>query len=77
MTHPEATELIGSAEACRLLGHISRSTLTRWVESGQIAAATKLPGKNGAFLFHRTDIEALAKQVAAWVERQPPSKAAS
>lgn len=54
--------LIGSAEACRILGDINRSTLTRWVADGELPAAGKLPGKNGAFLFDRGDVEALAAQ---------------
>lgn len=51
-------DLIGSAEACRLLG-IDSSTLTRWVVSGKVVAAHKLPGRTGAYLYHRADIEAL------------------
>jgi excisionase family DNA binding protein len=51
-------DLIGSAEACELL-RVNRMTLMRWVALDKIKPATKLPGKNGAFLFHREDVEAL------------------
>ena len=55
--------LIGSAEACELLGRISRSTLTRWVKDGRIATAGQL--STGAFLFLRSDVEALARKTPA------------
>lgn len=51
-------ELIGAREASELLG-IDRSTLTRWVSSGRIVPVTKMPGASGAYLFHRSDVEAL------------------
>jgi excisionase family DNA binding protein len=54
MANPEA--LITSAEACESLG-IDRSTLSRWVASGRIAPATKLPGIRGPFLFTRTEVQ--------------------
>ncbi|SLI51266.1 Uncharacterised protein [Mycobacteroides abscessus subsp. abscessus] len=57
-------DLIGSSEACALM-RISRATLTRGVLSGQFHAATKLPGSNGAYLFERRYIEALAAKRAA------------
>jgi excisionase family DNA binding protein len=58
---PTYNDLIGSAEAARILG-IDKPTLTRWVAAGRITPAHKLPGKNGAFLFHRADITALANE---------------
>jgi len=39
---------------------VATSTLTRWVADGRLSAALKMPGRNGAFLFHRDDVEALA-----------------
>jgi excisionase family DNA binding protein len=54
-------DLIGSTEACRIL-NIDKATLTRWVTSGQLNPAHKLPGKNGAYLFHRATIQNLAAQ---------------
>lgn len=53
-TPPEA--LLTSAEACEFL-NIDRSTLSRWVAAGRIAAATKLPGIRGPFLFTRSEVE--------------------
>ena len=55
------TGLIGSSESCRIL-EIHPATLVRWVASGRIAPAHKLPGKNGAYLFQRADVEALAAE---------------
>lgn len=55
----DTDELIGTVEAAELLG-VERSTLTRWVQLGRIAEATKLPGSRGARLFRRSDVEALA-----------------
>jgi len=57
-------DLIGSAEAAQLLG-IDKPTLTRWVKAGRVKAAHKFPGKNGAFIFHRADINALANERSA------------
>ncbi|MEA1795150.1 helix-turn-helix domain-containing protein [Rhodococcus sp. IC4_135] len=54
---------IGSTEACRLLD-VSRATLTRWAKSGVITPAMQLPGRNGALLFKRDDVEKLAAQRA-------------
>jgi transcriptional regulator with XRE-family HTH domain len=45
-------DYIGSSELCEILG-IDRSTLSRWVQSGRIKPAMKLPGLRGAFLFDR------------------------
>ena len=56
-------DLIGSAEACRIL-HIHAATLTRWVKAGKITPAHKLPTSNGAYLFNRADIQRLADERA-------------
>jgi excisionase family DNA binding protein len=55
---------IGAAEACQLLD-IHAATLGRWVKSGALTPAHKLPGKNGAYLFNRGDVEALAVERAS------------
>jgi len=53
-------ELIGSTEACRLLGK-DKATLSRWVAAGRITPAARASDKpNGAFLFYRSDVERLA-----------------
>ena len=56
-------DLIGSSEVCRILD-INPSTVGRWVDAGRLTPAHKLPGKNGAYLFHRADIAKLAAQRA-------------
>ena len=50
-----APELIGSAEACRIL-QIDRSTLSRWVKFGDVKPYMRL-SERGAMLFDRRDIE--------------------
>lgn len=57
-------ELIGSAEACKMLG-ITRATLSRRVASGRMTAVMQMPGPNGAFVFRRDHIEALANKRGA------------
>ncbi|WOR03039.1 helix-turn-helix domain-containing protein [Mycobacterium marinum] len=39
-------------------------TVARWVTSGELKPVHKLPGKNGAYLFSRADIEKLATERA-------------
>lgn len=56
MANPE--DLISSIEAAELLG-VGRSTLTRWVQSGRLSEAMKLPGETGARLFRRADVESM------------------
>ena len=52
-------DLIGTTEAVRILG-VHPSTITRWVKSHKLTAVGKLDGTNGALLFNRADVEALA-----------------
>lgn len=59
--HMPKDDLIGSTEAVRILD-VDKATLSRWVAAGQVVPAHQLPGKNGAYLFHRADITALAAQ---------------
>ena len=54
-------DLIGAAEAARLF-EVHPTTVSRWVSSGRLTPTYKLPGRNGAYLFHRAEIEALASQ---------------
>lgn len=51
------TPLLNSAEACEALGGIDRSTLSRWVASGKIRPALKLPGVRGPYLFDPAEVE--------------------
>ena len=49
-------DLIGSAEACEILGGIDRGTLVRRVAAGKITAVHKLPGMRGPYVFERSEI---------------------
>lgn len=52
------SQLISSAEAAEILNyHVA--TINRMVAAGKLTPAIKLPGKTGAYLFNRADIEAL------------------
>ena len=62
MANPD--DLIPSIEAAELLG-VGRSTLTRWVQSGRLTEAKKLPGDTGTRLFHRRDLNRLAAELDA------------
>lgn len=53
--------LIGSTESSRILD-VDKATLSRWVSSGVITPVHKLPGRNGAYVFSRRDVEKLAAQ---------------
>lgn len=58
-------ELIGSTDAGRLLGRSPR-TVHRLVQSGALKPAMTAPGgAYGAYLFKRSDVEALAAKKAA------------
>lgn len=64
--HPTTTEPpLSTAEACEELGGIDRSTLSRWVALGTIKPLHKLPGRNGAFLFDRAEVERVKKARSA------------
>ena len=60
-------ELITTAQAGALIGKSAR-TVIRLGESGALPVAQKLPGPNGAFLFHRADVVALASTVRTAAE---------
>lgn len=59
-------DLIGSKEACAILDR-DRSSLTRYVQEGRLVAVSKLPGRNGAFVFNRSDVEAFKATLAGTV----------
>lgn len=58
------TDLVGTAEVCRLL-RCNPASVSRWVASGALTAAHKLPGKNGAFLFTRAEVDRFAAEKAS------------
>lgn len=62
--HMPTTDLLGTVEAADLIG-VERSTLSRWMATGRIAAAMKLPGRNGAVLFERSEVDRVAAAYAA------------
>ena len=55
---------IGAKEVAKILG-IDRRQILRMVKAGKLPTLTKLDGDTGAYLFNRSDIEALANEVAA------------
>ncbi|MEH3142474.1 MAG: helix-turn-helix domain-containing protein [Mycobacterium kyogaense] len=63
MHNTSADDEIVSSEACKIL-QVDRATLLRWVADGQVAHTRKLPGRTGAFLFRRGDIQKLADKRA-------------
>lgn len=64
-------DLIGSAEACEILGGIDRATLVRRVAAGKLKALQKLPGMTGPYLFERAEVLRHKAELAG------PAKAAS
>ena len=60
----EDPDLVTTAEAAQMLG-VSVATVNRRADKGEIPVAAKAPGKRGARLFRREDVQALAKERAA------------
>lgn len=48
-------DLVPSATVAELLD-VDRATVTRWAQTGKLAAAAKAPGLRGANLFRREDV---------------------
>ncbi len=57
---PTMEHLIGTAEAGLILGKNPR-TVQRMVAAGTLVPVVTAPGKTGAYLFDRRDVEALAE----------------
>ena len=57
-------DLMSTAEAADRLG-ISIATLNRWAKNGAVAPIVQAPGRTGARMFRREDIEALAEKRGA------------
>lgn len=57
------TDLLATVEAAEIIG-VERSTLSRWAASGRIKVAHQLPGRNGAVLFARSEVERVAHEYA-------------
>ena len=57
---PES-DLVGSVEAATIIG-VDPSTIARWVERKRLTPVAKAPGRYGAFLFSRTQVQRLARE---------------
>ena len=49
---PNIPQLMTTAEVAEQCGGVSVKTVIRWVESGALTPAQKLPGLRGAYVFH-------------------------
>lgn len=56
---------VTTREALDILGFSDPSTVSRYVQIGKLTPSRKLPGKTGAYLFLRSDVERLAAEMAA------------
>lgn len=63
---PTPTQPLNSEQVAELLG-VNRATVNRRAAAGELPA-TKLPGRTGAYLFDRADIEQLANNQTALAE---------
>lgn len=61
---PMLTDWVSASDAADMLG-IDRSTLNEWAREGKITPIAKLPGRTGARLFARADVERLAQERSA------------
>lgn len=61
MPNEPADDLVTAPEATRLLGYKNTSSIARLVYESKLTPARKLPGKNGAYLFKRTDVVEMAR----------------
>lgn len=64
MTDVKPPDLIGTADAAKILG-VSERTAKRLASSGRLPAAVKMPGETGAYLFRRSDVERMRDMRAA------------
>ena len=60
----EDGDLLTTAQVAELTG-LSVATVNRRADRGEIPVAAKAPGKRGARLFRREDVESLASERAA------------
>jgi hypothetical protein len=56
---------ITTREALEILNLTDPSTIAKYVKRGKLKPSRKLPGRTGAYLFHRSDVEQLRDEVAA------------
>jgi hypothetical protein len=53
--------LLTTSEVAKSCGDVAVKTVTRWVESGQLAYAQKLGGLRGAYLFDPAEVARFKK----------------
>jgi predicted site-specific integrase-resolvase len=58
------TDLISTAEAADILG-VNIATVNRWAVAGRIEPTFTGPGKTGARMFARTEVERVKAEVTA------------
>jgi excisionase family DNA binding protein len=63
MTNREHSDLISTAQAAGLLGKDVR-TVHRMIRRGELPAE-KLPGRRGAYLIHRADVDTILTPAGA------------
>lgn len=61
---PELPPLLSAQEAAELLGK-DDSTIHRWATSGRLKPAYEMPGKTGARLFLKSEVEQLKAELDA------------
>lgn len=57
-------DLVATDEARQILGYKDQSSVNRLVYEHKLVPAMKMPGKRGAYLFLRAEVEALRDQRA-------------
>lgn len=60
---PAPLGFLTTAQACERLGHLDRSTLSRWVQIGKITPAHKFTGLRGAFLFDPAEVDRVRNEL--------------
>lgn len=59
---PDPADLLGTSQAAAELDLVP-STISRMVKEGRMTPAMRLPGKTGAMLFARDEIERVAREL--------------
>lgn len=59
-----SSDEVTTREALAILGLTDPSTVSRYVALGTLVPSRKLPGRTGAFLFRRSDVEEFAARRA-------------
>lgn len=59
----QGTDLITTAQVAAAKG-VNPRTVARWVQSGRLPYATKLPGETGAYLFDPAVVDAFDTEAA-------------